>query len=70
MTTYDVCDVCAAALVNGDTSSYDLDVERFEEFVADHGPMVRATENRRTGYWECEVCCQVQIGSGHLFEPA
>lgn len=66
--TYEVCDVCAQALTNGDTSSDDLDVERFDAFVADHGQMVRTTENRRDGYWDCEVCLQTQIGSGHLFE--
>lgn len=64
--TYDVCDECCAAIVNADLSSYDVDAERVERFCDDRGMLAHAGETDYAGYWECDVCQQVCIGTGQL----
>lgn len=68
MTVYHVCDTCACAIVNDDHASYDLDVERVTEFTERVGYLADAGTVSKPGYWECEACDQVQIGSAHALE--
>lgn len=66
--SYNVCDTCCAAIVNADLSSYDVDAERVEQFLDDTGMVCHAGDTDYAGYWECEVCQQVCIGTGQLME--
>ena len=72
-TVYHVCDTCAPAIVNDDYSAFDLqdvdtDYERVTAFVELVGYLCEAGRVSKPGYWECEACSQVQIGSAYALE--
>ena len=72
-TVYHVCDTCAQAIVNDDYSAFDLqnvdtDYERVTAFVESVGYLADAGRVSRAGYWECEACAQVCIGSAYALE--
>lgn len=66
---YHVCDTCAPAIVNDDYSAFELhqdpdaDYERVSAFVEAAGYLVDAGRVSKPGYWECESCAQICIGS-------
>lgn len=71
---YHLCDTCAPAIVNDDYSAFDLhqdvdaDYERVTAFVESVGYLVDAGKVNKAGYWECESCAQVCIGSAYALE--
>ncbi|ANA87233.1 hypothetical protein PBI_KATHERINEG_100 [Gordonia phage KatherineG] len=65
---YTTCDTCTNALVNDDWTSYDLDEERVQAFAEGTGSLTEAGEYDPAGYWECDACSQVCIGTGHIME--
>ncbi len=70
---FHVCDTCAAAIVNDDYSAFDMqdpdtDYERVTAFVEMTGYLVDAGMVPKPGYWQCESCDQVCIGSAHALE--
>lgn len=70
---YHVCDTCAPAILNDDYSAFDVqdvdtDYERVSAFVELVGSLCDAGMVNRAGYWECESCAQVQIGSAFALE--
>lgn len=71
---YHVCDTCGPAIVNDDYSAFELhqdvdtDYERVSAFVESVGHLVDAGKVSKAGYWECEACDQVCIGSAHALE--
>lgn len=72
-TVYHVCDTCAPAIVNDDYSAFDLqdtdtDYERVTAFVESVGYLCAAGRVSKAGYWECEACSQVCIGSAYALE--
>jgi hypothetical protein len=72
-TVYHLCDTCAPAIVNDDFSAFDLqdvdtDYERVTAFVETVGYLVDAGMVNKPGYWECEACDQVCIGSAYAME--
>ena len=72
-TVYHVCDTCAPAIANDDYSAFDLqdvdtDYERVTAFVESVGYLVDAGRVSKAGYWECEACSQVRIGSAYALE--
>jgi hypothetical protein len=70
MYVFHVCDMCAVVLANGDTSGVDdaTDLERIESFTENNGMLADAGMVSKPGYWDCECCEQVTIGSAHCFE--
>lgn len=73
MTVYHVCHSCAAAIVNDDYSAFslqdnDTDYERVTAFVESVGYLCDAGTVSKPGYWECEACDQVEIGSACALE--
>lgn len=73
MTVYHVCHSCAAAIVNDDYSAFDLydddtDYARVIAFVESAGYLADAGRVSKPGYWECEACWQVEIGSAYALE--
>jgi hypothetical protein len=73
MSVYHVCDTCAPAILNDDYSAFslddtDVDYERVTAFVETVGYLVDAGRATRGGYWECEACSQVTIGSAFALE--
>lgn len=71
-TVYHVCHECAVAIVNDDYSAFDLDADtdyaRVTAFVESAGFLADAGMVAKPGYWECEACWQVCIGSAHALE--
>jgi hypothetical protein len=71
---YHLCDTCAPAIVNDDYSAFetwqdvDTDYERVSAFVESVGYLVDAGMLNKAGYWECESCAQVCIGSAYALE--
>lgn len=71
---YHVCDTCGPAIVNDDYSALELhqdtdaDCERMTAFVELVGYLADAGMVTKAGYWECEACDQVCIGSAHALE--
>lgn len=72
---FDVCHNCATAIINSDFSAFeilqddvDTDYERVTAFVERHGYLVNTGHVNHPGYWECEACDQVEIGSGYRLE--
>jgi hypothetical protein len=70
---YHVCATCAPAIVNDDYSAVDLpdvdtDYQRVTAFVESVGCLVDAGMVNKAGYWECESCAQVCIGSAYALE--
>lgn len=71
---YHVCDTCGPAIVNDDYSALELhqdpdaDYERVTAFVESAGYLVDAGKVNKPGYWECESCAQVCIGSAIALE--
>lgn len=73
MTVYHVCHNCAVAILNDDYSAFDLqdtdtDYVRVTAFVESAGYLIEAGMVSKPGYWECEACDQVEIGSAHALE--
>ena len=73
-TVYHVCDTCAPAIVNDDYSAFELhqdpdaDYLRVTAFVELVGYLCEAGRVSKAGYWECEACGQVCIGSAYALE--
>jgi len=73
-TVYHVCDTCAPAIVNDDYSALELhqnpdaDYVRVTAFVELAGYLCEAGRVSKAGYWECEACGQVCIGSAYALE--
>lgn len=72
-TVYDVWDTCAPAVVNDDYPAFDLqdvetDYERVTAFVELAGYLCEAGRVSKAGYWECEACGHVCIGSAYALE--
>lgn len=70
---YHVCDTCGSAIINDDYSAFDLqdvdtDYERIAAFVESVGYLCDAGRVNKAGYWECEACDQVCIGSAYALE--
>lgn len=71
---YHVCGTCGPAIVNDDYSALELhqdidaDYERVTAFVEAVGYLVDGGMVNKAGYWECEACDQVCIGSAHALE--
>ena len=71
--TFETCDHCAAALVNGDLSGLeffyeDEDMARIEASIEAMG-LVTLTETLDLGsYFECFVCDEVCLGKMSTFE--
>jgi hypothetical protein len=70
---YHVCDTCAPAIVNDDYSAFgpqdvDTDYEPVTAFVESVGYLTDAARVTKAGYWECESCAQVCIGSAYALE--
>lgn len=70
MSVYHVCNSCAVAILNDDYSGMedDTDYPRVTTFVETVGNLVDAGMADMPGYWECESCNQVDIGSAHALE--
>lgn len=73
MYVFHVCDTCGPAIVNDDYSAFgpqdvDTDYERVTAFVESVGQLADAGMVNKAGYWECESCAQVCIGSAHALE--
>ncbi|MFC3776714.1 hypothetical protein [Mycolicibacterium holsaticum] len=78
MSVYHVCDTCAPAIVNDDYSAFDMqrmlctdvdcDYDRVIAFVETVGYLVDAGRVSKAGYWECESCTQLCIGSAYALE--
>ncbi|KAF0959798.1 hypothetical protein [Rhodococcus sp. T7] len=67
-TEYAICDTCAVVLVNDDYSGIDSeDLANVEAFASAH-LVTHTGEYDPAGYWTCEACESVQIGTGHIFE--
>lgn len=66
ITAYRICDTCAPAIMNDDYTSDDLDVDRVTEFVERVGMLTHEAEVDPGGYWECDACQQVCIGTAHI----
>jgi hypothetical protein len=74
MFVYHVCDTCGPAIINDDYSAFDLqdvdtDYEPVTAFVESVGYLTDAGMVNKAGYWECESCGQVCIGSAIALEP-
>ncbi|QBP29765.1 hypothetical protein SEA_TYPHA_110 [Mycobacterium phage Typha] len=73
-TVYHVCKSCATAIINDDYSAFedhqdpDTDYARVTAFVASAGMLTDAGQAPKGGYWDCESCGQVEIGSAHCLE--
>ena len=78
-TVYHVCPECAYALLNHDYSAFegfedidmqdtDTDYARVQAFAESTGFLADAGRAAKPGYWECESCWQVQIGSAYALE--
>lgn len=72
-TVYHVCDTCGPAIMNDDYSTFDLqdvdtDYVRVSAFVELVGYLADAGRVSKPGYWECEACAQVCIGSAYALE--
>ena len=67
---YLVCDSCACALVNADTSAMDgYELAQFENFCSDAGLLAEAEQVPMNGNWNCDCCAEVVYDAhGHLFE--
>ncbi|WP_078354098.1 hypothetical protein [Mycobacteroides chelonae] len=67
--TFNLCHECATAIVNDDYSSYDVDEERIRQFLESLDSYLcvetEESEQGNGGYWDCDACEQVQIGTGH-----
>jgi hypothetical protein len=68
VSVFHVCDECAVAIEYDDYTSADLDVDRIESFIERVGMLADAGVVSKPGYWDCEACDQVQIGSAHALE--
>jgi hypothetical protein len=73
MYVFHVCGTCGPAIVNDDYSAFDLqdvdtDYERVTAFVESVGHLTDAGMVNKPGYWECEACNQVCIGSAYALE--
>lgn len=74
MYVFHVCDTCGPAIINADYSAFDMadpdtDYERVSAFVENAGYLTDAGMVPKPGYWECESCGQVCIGSAIALEP-
>lgn len=73
-TVFHVCHNCATAILNDDYSAFDMqdedtDYVRVTAFVESVGGMLAdAGQVNKAGYWDCEACDQVEIGSAHALE--
>lgn len=72
-----VCDVCACGAVNDDWTALDAMLfESDDDYWHDlgHRQMVASSLGchvdsfELSGYWDCFVCDETQVGSGELFE--
>ena len=65
---YDACNECAPAVMHGEVHSYTL--EEVAAFIESHGLLtrVREADPGEGGYWGCEACHQVTIGTGSVME--
>lgn len=79
MITYHVCEACAQALLNYDFSGLDgfadvdmqdmdTDYARAQAFAETVGLLADAGRVSKPGYWDCECCDQVCIGSASALE--
>lgn len=74
MYVFHVCDTCGPAIVNADYSALELhqdpdaDYERVTAFVESAGLLAEAGKVNKPGYWDCESCGQVCIGSAIALE--
>lgn len=79
MTVFHVCHSCAAAITNDDYSGMDgfadeamqdpdTDYYRVTAFVESVGYLADAGMIPKPGYWTCEACDQVDIGSAYALE--
>lgn len=66
MADFNTCDSCTAAIVNDDYSGMDEDTDypRVSAFVERVGYLVLGGDTDFAGYWECDACNQVCIGTG------
>ncbi len=62
---YDLCSECSAAIFNDDFTSPDVDEPKVREFMEKVGniSLVDASVTTHNGYWDCDSCEQVCIGS-------
>lgn len=65
---YAICQSCAPVLMGYEGDEQDSDLPRIMEFVDEHGMITEVAVYDPAGYWECESCLQVNIGTGHVFE--
>lgn len=54
--------------MNNDYSSFDADADRITAWQESHPVAVHIGTYDPAGYWECEVCRQVCIGTGNILE--
>lgn len=54
--------------MNNDYSSFDADADRITAWQEWHSDAILTGIYDPAGYWECEVCLQVCIGTGHILE--
>ena len=69
-TVFHVCHECATAILNDDYSGMepDTDYARVSAFVESNGWLIDAGRVNKSGYWECDACWQVEIGSAYALE--
>lgn len=76
---FHVCDSCADALVDYDFSRIDgfaeadmqdtdTDYYRVQLFAEAVGDLVEAGRATKAGYWQCESCEQICVGSAYALE--
>lgn len=65
-----ICETCAVALVNADTSHMDDEtIELLDKYSERRGIVAHAyTEHEVRGYWECDACDEVSLGPVNYFE--
>ena len=66
-----VCPTCAVGLVNDDWSSVDCkdtytSILAWLEMV---GYLVHVKQIDKGGYYDCECCGEIAIGTAHVFQP-
>lgn len=65
---YEICNECAPVVTYGETTPDTP--EEVTTFIESHGPLtpVGGADPGAGGYWGCEACQQVTIGTGMVME--
>lgn len=70
--TYHICETCAIAILDGDTSHLEDDQsDTLMTFLDEKGLLAGAGWVPQDGYWDCEACGETQAaGTAHAVEQA